>query len=691
MKKTVLLMLATFAVSMLMAATIVGKSKPFAVNTMIGDFKIMDVKSDYCSGAYGKSSKQTFLSGVKCEIEFTVSTTPFYDVDYITVNGEIYNYPKFKFDVGKLGSGGAMKVVAVSKDGEKTEPFRVNLDLAKPHDTMVAPKVSARGSGEVTYASLYSGLKVVDSDRFFKLASGKQKSPYRENPVLFAFEGHTGVRMQSEYSSRTRICELAGSAKLVNKPVGWAANVAYNEALECLAQRDKRVKLLDIEITGSQKWRWNSTLSRYDDYSKHDLGLKFPLKHNFKTKDFGPGLFWQIGMRGALEVKGVQYTGNEWRFEYAGDPEAYASLGVGVPDVLASTVKLSGTLSFEGGAPARPYYIDKIELRAKLSGDVEHLWDNAAGENHTEWIGWEWLLGKWDFRDNIVAHGSAMPSGGAKKSLSFAGSQRGAEVLTTGVGASSRFVPDIATTGNDDIIAYLESAPGRTGMNRTCLTYKIGREDDWSSPEVVWDDGTVDGVASIGMSCNGQVVVAWSNGRDVLGNDVTLVDTLKNFEMAVAVRDPISGNWDVKNLTNDSSYNHMPRVTIPVVGNEYLVFWLSTEIKDAGDEFVKPSCLMCARHVGDGTWATTEIARSTSLPILSYDVTCDGDGRFELLWSECDYDAGIQRTHYVRETGAPGATGFGTISTSVLGEKDLGVMPRFVDEKCGSKIVWIED
>ena len=52
---------------------------------------------------------------------------------------------------------------------------------------------------------------------------------------------------------------------------------------------------------------------------------------------------------------------------------------------------------------------------------------------------------------------------------------------------------------------------------------------------------------------------------------------------------------------------------------------------------------------------------------------------------------GLQKIHYVTENGTIGSSGFGTISASALGEKEIGIMPRFVDENCGSKIVWVED
>ena len=114
---------------------------------------------------------------------------------------------------------------------------------------------------------------------------------------------------------------------------------------------------------------------------------------------------------------------------------------------------------------------------------------------------------------------------------------------------------------------------------------------------------------------------------------MTIQHVLKNFEMAVALRDPSTGVWSAKNLTNDSTYNHSPRVVVPQAGNGYLVFWLSTDIENAGDEFAKPSRLMCARHVGDGNWKIKEIARSVSLPLISYDVKCGQGGRFELMWA----------------------------------------------------------
>ena len=682
--------------SVSMADALIGTSKPFSVNTMIGDFKIVDVKSDYCSGAYGKSGKQTFLSGVNCEIEFTVSATSFYDVDYVTVNGEIHKYPKFKYNVGKLGSGGAMNVVAVSTNGDKTEPFRVNLDVAKPHETMVKPAVVERKSKEVVYGSLYNGLKVVDSDRFFKLASSKKKSPFRDTPLLFMFESDTGVVMSSTFSSKQGICELSGSAKTVKKPIGKVATAAANVAIDIAGELDGRAKILKCEVTGAQQWKWNGTAKRYDKYSSQQLGLKIPLSHTFKESYIWGLLFWKVGLTGSIELKAVQYLNkaeNGWRFEYAGKPSAYAGLGVGISDVLASGVRLKGNLSIKGGAPANPRFIDEIELSLSVSGTVEHLFDNAAGEQETDWFEWapDWLKGSWDLKETLSSRGGALSRGLAMSSMSGANPQGAGTSLSGALDAPQRFSPAVAVVGETDVLAYHEEAPDRAGPNVGRLMVKTGTSDDWDEPEVVWDDGTADGVASIGSSEGGDVVLAWENGRGVLDEHASRVAALGNFEIAVAVRGPNARQWSAKNLTNDDRYNHMPRVLAPRSGTGYLVFWLSTDVEDALDEFTKPSRLMCARHVGNDVWRVREIARTASLPLVSYDATCGDDGLIELLFSECDYEAGVQRTYHVKESGAVDASGFGSISSSVVGEKGLGVMPQFVDANSGSRIAWVED
>ena len=659
MKKTVLLVFATFAVSMLTATPIVGKSKPFAVNTMIGDFKILDVKSDYCSGAYGKSSKQTFLSGVKCELEFTVSTTPFYDVDYITVNGETYNYPKFKFNVGSLGSGGTMKVVAVSKDGEKTEPFRVNLDVAKPHSVMAYPIANKKGD-EVVYKSLCNGLSVFD-------ASGFSLAGYWSDILkgTLTMDVKNKVQMSSSFesSSAKQNLEAANTYKVGT----FGAMKKYS---------------LNVAITGGESWRWKPSRNSYE-LCETRLGAKIPFDFKLWEPRFPPVcpvLFCRVGLEGEVRLDGLTYDWEKsaYRFKFSGNPSVYAGLGAGSDDCgLAAGFRGGGRFVINGGLPGSPDIVDEMYFQAYFHAYIKYI----IGE-----------VTFWELESEKAYLKGGSAGGGGGRSL--LGSSRPNMLMAQGDRGNesfSRFVPTVATIGDFDVIAYHQIDEERTGVNQVCVQFRSGRIDGLSASETIWDDGTIDGVASIGADKDGAVVLAWENGQSILAGDVAMVDVLKNLEMAVAVRDPATKNWSAKNLTNDNAYDHSPRIVVPPTGNGYLAFWLSTDIENAGDEFSKPSRLMCARHVGGNNWKLKEIARTTTLPLVSYDVISREDGRFELLWAECDYEKGVQRTHHVSESGTIDSTGFGTISSVILGEKKLGVMPRFVDANCGSKIVWVED
>ena len=659
MKKLISVLVSGIALS-LVAEPLVERSRPFSVNTIVGDFKILDVKSDYCHGEYGKSGKQTFLSGVKCELEFTVSTTSFYDVDYITVNGEVYHYPKFKYNVGKLGSGGAMNVVAVSKNGEKTKPFRVNIDIAKRHPVMAFP-IANTSRKNIVYKSACDGLSVFDAKGF------SLKGFYSD--VLkgtLSMDIDNKLQMSSSFES--------DSAKQTLEATKEHFKIGSFGAL--------KKHPLKVSISGSETWRWKPNKNVYD-LSETRFGAKVPFDFKLWEPRFPaicPILFCRLGLEGDVSLDGLTYDweAEKYRFKFSGSPSIYFGGGLGSDDCDCSVgVRGGGRFVINGGLPARPDIVDEMYLQAYFKAYVKYV----IGEV-TFW--------------NVESDKFYLKGGGASnaKGLSLANMARSERVASTlAEGPFSRFMPAMATVSSQDVLLYHQNETSRIGANMACLWFRTGNasEDEWDVQEIVWDDGTADGVADVGIGGDGMTIAVWENGKQVLDDDISLVDALKNFEIAVAVRDPGTGDWSAKNLTNDNSYNHSPRVLVPASGNGYLVFWLSTDIENAGDEFVKPSRLMCARHVGNGDWKIKEVARSASAPLISYDVRCEQGGRFELMWAESDYDAGVQSIHYAAEKGSIGSSGFGSISTSVLGEKEIGVMPRFVDENCGSKIVWVED
>ena len=418
MNKLVFLFIASIAFP-LAAEPLVGSSKPFSVNTTTGDFKIIDVKSDYCSGAYGKSGKQTFLSGVNCEVEFTVSTTSFYDVDYITVNGEIYKYPKFKYNVGKLGSGGALDVVAVSKDGLKTKPFRVNLDIAKRHPVMLLP-IANKSRKSVVYKSVCNGLSIFDAKKF-------SLNGFFPNVLkgTLTMDIENQVQMSSSFESDSAMQRLE-AAKQLSKIGTFGAKSKHP---------------LKVSITGEEEWKWKPNKGAYD-LSKTKFGAKVPFDFKLWEPRFPavcPILFCRVGIDGEVRLNGLTYDweAEKYRFEFSGTPSMYFGGGIGSDDCDCSAgVRGGGRFVINGGLPGRPDIVDEMYVQAYFKAYAKYI----VGE-----------VSFWDVETDKI-----YLKGGNRNSLAFSSTGIGGTEDHSGAYSQetfSRFAPVVATT--DDLDAMV--------------------------------------------------------------------------------------------------------------------------------------------------------------------------------------------------------------------------------------------
>jgi hypothetical protein len=112
-----------------------GQSAAFRVDTRSNNVvKVTDVSSSYCHGAYGLGSGKSvyFLAGVDLWVEFTATVEwGGKTASRLEFNGASQNWPNAKetVDVGGLGAGGKLEVVAVATDGTRSPSFRANFDV----------------------------------------------------------------------------------------------------------------------------------------------------------------------------------------------------------------------------------------------------------------------------------------------------------------------------------------------------------------------------------------------------------------------------------------------------------------------------------------------------------------------------------------------------------------------------------
>ncbi len=109
-------------------------SAAFRVDTRAATVvRVTGVSSRWCDGAYGGAGRHVyFLAGVNLPVVFTAQVEwggrTGSRIEFNGVNNGL-NYSK-SIEVGGLGAGGKLEVVAVATDGTRSPAFRANFDVA---------------------------------------------------------------------------------------------------------------------------------------------------------------------------------------------------------------------------------------------------------------------------------------------------------------------------------------------------------------------------------------------------------------------------------------------------------------------------------------------------------------------------------------------------------------------------------
>jgi len=154
-------------------------------------------------------------------------------------------------------------------------------------------------------------------------------------------------------------------------------------------------------------------------------------------------------------------------------------------------------------------------------------------------------------------------------------------------------------------------------------------------PADVWDDGTPDFTPALASAADGTAVLSWANAKRELAEDEEFEDVCKAMEIAVAVRDPATGEWAATNLTDDTALDLAPQVAVAPDGTA-VVAWLRN---GAGTPFGSPDAPMqirAARYAG-GVWSAPVAVAADAGAALGFDLVYDGTVA-EIVWA-CDADA----------------------------------------------------
>ena len=644
MKRTLPFLLAALLAPALRAESVSGSSRTFLVDTRCRDFVIADVKSDFCSGAYGpgRGTHATFLQGVAANVEFKVSMLGNdIPVERVVANGTSFTGMTFTFNVGTLPVGGQLVVVAhgmVNGEDVESPPFRVNCDIASIPDGINGIRVVSRHDGAIWYMSdELSTLAILDGIEEGMGLLG-QEVPFVLKPsfrLLETMDSASGLWKEG----------TGGGVRLFDLWDGVAslAQLVRTQTIGCIHGVD-----LELELEGDAVKEWNPSRQAW---MRHSCSLGFRVNADASVEIPIPQTLYLVRLKGGIQTDvsaklGMMADGSlfgtlDW------DPvfELYGGVKAGFPGVWAQGTA-GGGIALAAEFPSRngryisdfggSFWLD-FKWRFIAWGnwqDTESLhlafpfsFVGGRGKNSpvarkVDSAGKpEWSLIPRDYLE-IDSPASAMRTTKAAKATlrsSFA------------TGGYPYPAPTVAVSGGETLVAYLRDDGTRSDANRTEVVFG-------EAAERVWNDGTADFAPSLGTATSGTAILAWMNAGRVFSSADDFEAQRKAMEIAVAVRNPSTGAWTARNLTADSALDAAPQMAVAPDGTA-VVAWLRNATGALFGSAAEPTSLMAARWDGAAWSAPVTVAADVGA-ILGFDlawngtVAClvyvfDGDGDFE--------------------------------------------------------------
>ena len=689
MKKAItkLIAAATLAACVITAEAATGSSGWFFVDTTDGKLKVSDVTSTYCNGNYGGGRKATFLTGVQCNVDFKVKVEKpdGKTVSHLLVNGTRYDTTdSFELNVGGLGVGAELNVVAVDSDGNKSKSFRVNLDIADyPPLWSRITWISAEPQDErrrVEYkASEINALAIFDTiDDGLDIAGAE--SPFSLVPTIKLY--------QTFESDTAEFCEggdYGAANKSTTQKLGQFSNMQITGSL-----------------SGGRKYKWDPHSRKWVE-AGFELGVK--IGGMAETPKFRLPAFPLAYAKAGLVASGdfiARMQDELWYCDINCDPliALRGTIGVGVDGLLSGEGSLQGGVLLHSVVPGTPNHIQQLglQLKAEVRGVALGFERSLWSYDKTAWLigggkaarlgaadgGLSLSVGDagWTVIPRDYASGAGAGRGGARRLLASPGASAS---LGDGYPNPS---PALSVGASGDVLLYLHDNTSRTAANRTELVARTGVRGEWSSEEVVWQDGTADFMPSVVLLPDGTVIAAWANANAALGGGATLEDACRSMEIAVGVRDPATGSWSCRNLTADAVLDMLPKVKAAGDGSAVVVW-----VRNAAGEFIgsaqKPSSLMLATY-RNGSWsAPVTVAADVGL-LYSFDVAYDGATASVVYAKDGDGDTTTDEGREVYGVAVSNGAAAGAVRLSTVGT-DAARPFVWHDAQGTLRTLWLED
>ncbi|MBM4164783.1 MAG: hypothetical protein FJ222_10150 [Lentisphaerae bacterium] len=639
--------LSNLSILLLAAATVhagtgSGQSAAFRVDTRATTaVRVTGVTSRWCEGMYGGAGRHVyFLAGVGLDVAFTAqvdwggktgSRLEFNGAD----NG--LNYAK-SLNVGSLGTGGKLEVVAVATDGTRSPAFRANFDVAPlpPFANMLFyPQVLSQGN-DLIYTT-----PEFDMDIFKGKSGVVQGCPIPGD----AMEVQPKFRAEGEFKGDGTLTIKAAVGEnqniKVNKTQKHKPDGKWGEAAGVE---------FGLDVEGEVVAFWNQTTG---GWSVNTAMLGFNVYGQYSTPPYyiyaPPPIYLRADISAdlsiSLRIRDLG-TGQGWTPDFVLQSEALPKvkgvLGCGASGVLA----LEGYVSLGGiiDAQSPPLVINKFGVGGEVGAEIILLCFTVPIDI---WSGQIWIINLDEGINPFAAMSSDhlflnakplnlaaldtrafQPLGrdylkrGGTKRLAIASTLR---VLSLTGGSETVLMADgypypdpaVAAAGVTNHVLYVRDNPGRLAENRTELVNVFNGGAGWSAPVAVWDDGTGDFAPQTAALADGTLLAVWANGRAALTNGATLDEALAGLEIAAGERDPATGAWTCRNLTDNAWLDHSPMLAAAADGSA-MAAWIRNRYQNPTGTPAEPNRILFARR-SDGVWSDEDYV-AVNLGTITY---CD--------------------------------------------------------------------
>ena len=391
---------------------------------------------------------------------------------------------------------------------------------------------------------------------------------------------------------------------------------------------------------------WDGTVGLSGSVDKH-ITLPFSLL----AVPLYLGLTFHVGSGGSLDVKDinpVQYDSGEIYV----NPTVTGSLGVGVDRILSGEGWAEGGANFTLQYPQTPTLKKlSILLRAGVAATAfgyrwekqlfDWTWDYAgasslfpapasffAGPPHI--LSRDYLKAQSRFRRKLIQAGESIDQDGQERSTEISALQESVYPHSN---------PHLSSSGTKMGLVWVKDNAARSAINRTTAVSSFYSGTEWSSPQVIWDDGTADFHPRILTFSDGAAIAAWEDANKALADSAVLSDMIGSLEISATVFDPAAGRWGSGVRLTSNAYLDATPLLSGKSKSDVMLVWIANESGDLRGKAAAPNKIYFSKFDGQ-TWTTAALAASVSQPIFRYDLIY-GEGQGYIVLS-CDTDDEIK-------------------------------------------------